>query len=183
MRHVLIAAAVLALSACSSPEAAVTGPANAATAEAQTPEAFVRSLYGVESGGTGEVQLPEYDGDLETISSARTAALFAEAKALTPPGYIGYPEGHPLVEYEEFGSLQLDNVVTTRHGPDRADVALVLAFTKPDTRVNRVFKLVKEEGRWRLDDMLFDGGQAGLVEGFNSFIADVKADPDAWGRE
>ena len=178
MRHVLIAAAVLALSACSSPEATVAGAANAATAEAQTPEAFVRSLYGVEMGGTGEVRL-EYDGDLETISSARTRALFAEAKALTPPGYIGYPEGHPLVEYEEFGSLRLDDVVTTRHGPDRADVALVLAFTKPETRVRRVFKLVKEEGRWRLDDMLFDGEQPGLVQGFNSYIADAKANPDA----
>lgn len=178
MRHVLIAAAALALSACSSPEATAGGPANAATAEAQTPEAFVRWLYGVEMGGTGEVRL-EYDGDLETISSARTAALFVEARALTPPGYIGYPEGHPLYEFEEWGSLQLDDVVTTRHGPGRADVALVLAFTRPDTRVNRVFKLVKEEGRWRLDDMLFDGGQAGLVDGFNSYIADAKANPDA----
>ncbi|HEX8660568.1 MAG TPA: hypothetical protein VF686_01790 [Brevundimonas sp.] len=168
---------MLALSACSSPEATVAGPANAATAEAQTPEAFVRSLYSVDSGGTGEVRL-EYDGDLETISSARTAALFAEAKALTPPGYIGYPEGHPLVEYEEFGSLRLDDVVTTRHGPDRADVALVLAFNEPDTRVRRVFRLVKEEGRWRLDDMLFNDGEQSLVEGFNSYIADAKANPD-----
>lgn len=182
MRHVLIAAAVLALSACSSPEATAAGPESSTTAQAQTPEAFVRSLYGVGMGGTGEA-VPEYDGDLQAVSSARTAALFAEAKALTPEGFIGYPEGHPLVEYEEWGSLRLDNVVTTQRGPDRADVALVLAFTKPDTRVNRVFRLVKEEGRWRLDDILFDGEQPGLVEGFNSFIAEVKADPDAWGRE
>lgn len=178
MRHVLIAAAVLALAACSSPEATAAGPENSATAEAQTPEAFVRSLYSEDMGGTGEA-VPEYDGDLQAVSSARTAALFAEAKALTPEGLIGYPEGHPLVEYEEWGSLRLENVVTTPQGPDRADVALVLAFTKPDTRVNRVFRLVKEEGRWRLDDMVFDGGQPGLVEGFNRYIADAKANPDA----
>ncbi|HEX8471850.1 MAG TPA: hypothetical protein VF633_12120 [Brevundimonas sp.] len=153
--------------------------------------AFVLSLYGVESGGTGEA-VPENDWDLEAVSSARTAALFAEAKALTPAGYIGYPEGHPLVEFEEWGSLKLEDVVTTQHGSDRADVSLILAFTQPNVRLNRTFNLVKEDGRWRLDDLKYDqsvqtaqsGAQSGpnapipgLLDGFHSFIAEAKAHP------
>lgn len=189
MRHGLIVAAVLGLTACSpAPEKAATEAPAAASANAQTPEAFVRSLYSVDAGGSGEA-VPEYDGDLQAVSSARTAALFAEAKALTPEGYIGYPEGHPLVEYEEWGSLRLEDLVTTRHGPDRADVALTLAFTQPDKRLSRVFKLVKEQGRWRLDDILSGdagsdaqtgAGQASLVDGFHRWIADAKANP--YGR-
>lgn len=182
MRHVLIAVAALALAACSQPptKAEAAGPASASPAAAESPEAFVRSLYSVEAGGSGEA-VPEYDGDLQAVSSARTAALFAEAKALTPEGSIGYPEGHPLVEYEEWGSLRIENVVTTQHGPDRADVALVLAFKEPNKRHMRVFNLVKEEGRWRLDDLHFDGeAGSGLVDGFRTFIADVKADPNSF---
>ena len=185
MRHILIVAAALALAACSQApgKAEAVGPSSASTAAAESPEDFVRSLYSIDAGGSGEA-VPEYDGDLQAVCSARTAALFAEAKALTPEGSIGYPEGHPLVEYEEWGSLRIENVVTTQHGPDRADVALVLAFTEPNKRHTRVFNLVKEEGRWRLDDLHFDGEKgSGLVEGFHAFIANVKVNPNSFSGQ
>jgi hypothetical protein len=190
MRILGMAAAALAVAACSAPpEAATVGqvarPVTVQAAVDPAAAAFVLSLYGPETGGTGEA-VPEFDADLEAVSSARTAALFAEARALTPAGDIGYPEGHPLVEFEEWGSLKLEDVVTIQNGPDRADVSLVLAFTRPDARLTRTFNLVKEGGRWRLDDLQFDHSGAssgpdahvpGLLEGFHTFIAGMKAHP------
>lgn len=195
MQMIWMTAAALAVASCTAPltAAPVGESASSAAARAVDPAAaaFVLSLYSVESGGTGEA-VPEFDADLEAVSSARTAALFAEAKALTPEGYIGYPEGHPLVEFEEWGSLKLEDVVTTQHRPDRANVSLILAFTQPDVRLPRTFDLVMEGGRWRLDDLQFDGSaqtapsdaQSGsqahvptLLEGFHTFIAEVKAHP------
>lgn len=192
MRIIGMTAAALVVAACSAPlNAAMVGegvrPAAAQVAVDPAATAFVLSLYSPEFGGTCEA-VPEFDGDLEAVSSARTAALFAEAKALTPEGYIGYPEGHPLVEFEEWSSLKLEDVVTTQHQPDRADVSLILAFTQPDARLTRTFNLVKEGGRWRLDDLHFDQSaqtaQSGpdahvpsLLEGFHTFIAEMKANP------
>ncbi len=192
-KALMLATASLAIAGCSGQSDAAAAPPSGEAAHADqsaadpAAAAFVRSLYSVETGGRGEA-VPDYDGDLQSVSSARTAALFAEAKALTPEGYIGYPEGHPLVEYEEWGSLRIQDVVTTQHGPDRADVALVLAFTQPDQRLTRVFNLVKEDGRWRLDDLQYDQvdhaarfgpgePRPSLLEGFHHYIADAKANP------
>lgn len=181
-----LALAALSVAACSAPLVEATAGAGARpvtthVAVDAAAAAFVLSLYGVETGGTGEA-VPENDWDLEAVSSARTAALFAEARALTPAGEIGYPEGHPLVGFEEWGALKLEDVVTTQHGSDRADVSLILAFTQPDVRLTRTFNLVKESGRWRLDDLRYEpSGQVepipSLLEGFHGFIADAKAHP------
>ena len=68
------------------------------------------------------------------------------------------------------------------------DVSLTLAFTQPDVRRTRTFNLVKEGGQWRLDDLRFDGSAQtvqsvpdahvpSLLEGFQTFITEVKAHP------
>lgn len=189
MRGLGMAAAALAVAACAAPPGATTvgdgvRPVTAQAAVDPAAAAFVLSLYDRESGGTGEAA-PAFDGDLEAVSSARTAALFAEARALTPDGAIGYPEGHPLVEFEEWGSLRLEDVVTIPHGADRADVSLTLAFTRPDVRVPRTFNLVREGGRWRLDDLHYNRAARsgrerhgpGLLDGFRRYIAGAKAHP------
>ena len=79
-------------------------------------------------------------------------------------------------------------MVTTQHSPDRADVSLNLAFTQLEVRLIRTFNLVKEGGQWRLDDLQFDGSAQtaqsvrdahvpSLLEGFHTFIVEVKAHP------
>src|SRR5688500_15947828 len=114
MRHVLIAALLAGLAACSSPEATATEPAGAAApASTQSAEAFVRALY-------GEGEMP--DGPAEaseegTIWSARTQALLAESERLTPEGYVGFFEADPICDCQD-GTPVLQSATATSTGPE-----------------------------------------------------------------
>ena len=178
MRHVLIAATVLAgLAACSPPETtAATAPASAAV---QTPEAFVRALHG-EGGMPGG---PVEGFDDGTIWSARTKALLDESERLTPQGYVGFFEAHPICDCQD-GTPVLQSVVSTPRGPDRADVAVVQGFAEPGNPVHRkTYNLVREGGQWRIDDQHYESmGQfpmEPMVQRLEAWIAEAKA-PGAW---
>jgi hypothetical protein len=181
MRHVLIATAVLGLTACSpAPDnsAAAEVPA-AATPAAQTPEAFVRSLYEV-----GDTR-PGASGRIEErpIWSARTQALLAESDRLTPEGYIGFFEGDPICDCQD-GTPVLQSVTATSAGPDRADVAVVQGFAEPGNDVHRkTYNLVLEDGQWRVDDQHYESmGEFPydpMLQRLTVWIAEAKA-PGAW---
>jgi hypothetical protein len=178
MRRVLIAAAVLALSACS-PEAekAEAAPA-AASAVDPAAEAFVRSLYTVEQGGTSTGT--EDEGGGGPMYSARTERLLAENEAVTPEGYVGYEEIH-LCDCSDDGGMVLNSVTMTPRGPDRIDAIVSMTWTMaqtPETK-RQTLNLIKENGYWVIDDIERDrGGEvpaSTLVAGPTAYIAETRA--------
>ena len=175
MRHVLIAAAVLALTACS-PEAepAAAAPAVAGVVDPAA-EAFVRSLYTVEQGGTST-----NEGGEGPMFSARTQALLDEDVAVTPEGYVGYEEIH-LCDCSDDGGMVLDSVTMTARGPGRMDATVSMTWTmaQPPETKRQTLNLIKEKGHWVIDDIERDrGGQAPpstLVAGLTANIAETRA--------
>jgi hypothetical protein len=178
MRHVLIAAAVLALSACSpegEPAAAAPAPASAVDPAA---EAFVRGLYTVEQGGTSTGA--EDEGDAGPMFSARTQALLDEDVAVTPEGYVGYEEIH-LCDCSDDGGMVLDSVTMTPRGPDRMDATVSMTWTmaQPPETKRQTLNLIKEKGHWVIDDIERDLSDAlphrTLVAGLTEHIAETRA--------
>ena len=158
MRHVLIAALLAGLAACSSPEATATEPASA-----QSAEAFVRGLY----------------GEGETIWSARTQALLTESDRLTPQGYMGFFEADPICDCQD-GTPVLQSASATMTGPDSADVAVVQGFAEPGAAVHRkTYNLVREGGQWRIDDQHYDSmgdfPYEPMLQRLNAWIAEAEA--------
>lgn len=184
MRHLMIAAAVLALAACSPAQGEPEGtePPAAEAATTATAEAFVRSLY--EEGDTR----PGASGRIEErpIWSARTQALIAESDRLTPEGYIGFFEGDPICDCQD-GTPVLQSVTATSTAPDRADVAVVQGFAEPGNDVHRkTYNLVREDGQWRVDDQHYEAmGEFPydpMLQRLTVWIAEAKA-PGAWKGE
>ena len=174
MRQTLmLAAAVLALAACSpAAETSETSeaPAAATTPAGQTPEAFVRSLY-------GEDDLP--GGDESAIWSARTQALLAESDRLTPEGNVGFFEADPICDCQD-GTPVLQSATARSTGPQSADVAVVQGFAEPGNDVHRkTYNLVLEGGQWRIDDQRYEFmGQfpyEPMVQRLEAWIAEAKA--------
>lgn len=179
MRHLLIAAAVLAGAACSPAPAEPTGTGAPAAATAATAEAFVRSLY--EEGDTR----PGASGRVEErpIWSARTQALIAESDRLTPEGFIGFFEADPICDCQD-GTAVLQSATATPTGPDRADVAVVQGFAEAGDTVHRkTYNLVREDGQWRIDDQRYESTgefpQEPMLQRLTVWIAGAKA-PGAW---
>jgi hypothetical protein len=181
MRYVLIAAAVLgALAACSPREAPPSAPAHDAGAAAETPEAFVRSLYDAGHGRDGLVG----DAGERRIWSMRTQILVAESERLTPRDYVGFFEADPVCDCQD-GTPVLQSVIATSRGPDRADVAVVQGFAEPGNAVHRkTYNLVREGGQWRIDDQHYESmGQfpyEPMVQRLQAWIAEAR-EPGAWG--
>ncbi|MEJ6788604.1 DUF3828 domain-containing protein [Brevundimonas sp. BR2-1] len=179
MRHVLIAAAVLALAACTPAPAGPEGADAPAAATTATAEAFVRSLY--EEGDTP----PGASGRVEErpIWSARTQALIAESDRLTPEGYVGFFEADPICDCQD-GTPVLQSATATSTGPDRADVAVVQGFAEAGGPVHRkTWNLVREDGQWRVDDQHYESmgefPQEPMLQRLTVWIAGAKA-PGAW---
>lgn len=175
--------AVLALAGCSPSEEAAESPAVEMTENAQTPEAFVRSLYSTEAGGTA-VPGPEASaGSIETpgIWSARTEALIGETEALGESGEYAYFEADPVCDCQDAGGMVLKSVVVTPTGANRADATVTLEWTgaEPVERKTQTFKLVDEGGAWKIDDIVRDQTgeypQAPLVEAMTRWIAEARA--------
>ncbi|WP_309628543.1 DUF3828 domain-containing protein [Brevundimonas sp.] len=182
MKTLLLGAAAMALAACSAEgkseaEAATTATAASAATD-QSPDAYVRALY-----GPGD--LPE--GDENALFSARTRALIEETEKLTPEGFVGFFEAQPICDCQD-GTPVLDSVTAVSTGPDSADVAVVQSFAEPGNAVHRkTYRLVREGGQWKIDDMTYqDMGefpQEPLVQRLKAWIAEVKADPNAFSGE
>lgn len=176
MRQTLMfTAAALALAACS-PAAekseAPAAPAAAATPAGQTPEEFVRSLYGADD-------LP--GGDERAIWSARTRALLAESDRLTPEGSVGFFEADPICDCQD-GTPVLQSATATTTGPQSADVAVVQGFAEPGNDLHRkTYNLVLEDGRWRIDDQHYESmgrfPYEPMVQRLTAWIAEAKAAP------
>lgn len=173
LHKALMLAAAFALAACApAPEA----PAAPAVADAPSPEAFVRSLY-------GEGEFPGGAGPFEerTIWSARTRALLADTVRLTQEGDIGFFEADPICDCQD-GTPVLQAATATSTGPQSADVAVVQGFAEPGAEVHhKTYKLVFEDGRWRIDDQHY--GSMGefpyepMVQRLTAWIAEAKARP------
>lgn len=173
MRQTLILAAALTLTACSPAPAKPEAPA-APTPAAQTPEAFVRSLYSEGDTRPGASGLPSE----RPVWSARTQALLAESDRLTPEGEVGFLEADPICDCQD-GTPVLQSVTATPAGPGRADVAVVQGFTEPGADVHhKTYNLVLEGGQWRVDDQHY--GSMGrfpydpMVQRLNAWIADAR---------
>lgn len=174
MRRVFVfVGAALALVACqpastaagTEGEGPTVGPA--AAQAGQTAEAYVRALY-----TTGE--MPE---GLNGEFSDRTRALIEETERLTQQGDVGFFDADPICDCQD-GTPVLETVASVSTGADTADVSVVQSFAEPGNFTHRkTFRLVREEGRWKIDDMTYqDMGefeQEPLVQRLNAWIADM----------
>ncbi len=172
------------LAACGAePRASQAAAAESAAPMDATAEAFVRSLYLVEQGGTAsrveEGQPPARD--VASMWSARTAALIAESEALGNPGEYAYFEADPVCDCQDDGGMMLTSVAVTPRGADRADAAVVMTWTmaQPPEVKRQTLILVKEGDGWRIDDI--QRAQTGefprprLVQDITRWIAETKA--------
>lgn len=180
MRHVVIAAALLALTACSPDSGApeVNEAPAAATPAARTPEAFVRSLYDEGDTRPGASGRPSE----RAIWSTPTQALLAESDRLTHEGDIGFFEADPICDCQD-GTPVLQSVTATSTGPDSADVAVVQGFAEPGNAVHRkTYNLVREGGQWRIDDQHYESMGAfpyePMVQRLEAWIAEAAAQPE-----
>lgn len=191
--NILVAASLAAVLAGCGAEPAGSQPAASATATAPvapvdaTAEAFVRSLYAVDQGGTArrveDGAVPPRVGG--AMWSARTAALIAESEALGTPGEYAYFEADPVCDCQDDGGMVLTSVAMTPRGADRADATVVLTWTmaRPAEVKRQTFNLVQEAGGWRIDDIQRDQSgsfpQPPLVQDITRWIAETKATPAA----
>jgi len=183
LKTLIMTAAALALAACTQPAEKAEAPATTAATE-QTPEAFVRSLYSSEAGGTfvrnEDPDAPEVEAPSDW--SARTAALIAETEALGNPGEYAYFESNPICDCQDDGGMVLTSVTPGTVTADRADVTVVMTWTMAqpvDTRT-QTYKLVKEGGAWKIDDIQRDQTtefpQPPLVQDMTRWIAEARAE-------
>ena len=189
MRVLTVAAcAALMLGACAEPAAAPDAPAatpvvedglpqsaeaaaaGIAKAAAETPEAFIRAVYGLYADGV--------PSDAATfpaaIWSTRTRTLWAEVEAAqVAEGGIIY-EGQ-LCECNDYSQFQVISIATTMDGADKASAAV--AFTNGGEPTAQTVKLVREGGLWRIDDVMFDPSgefpQPPMVRGLTEALAAV----------
>lgn len=158
-RMVIVGFAALIAAACS-PEpqspapAETTAPVSGATAQAEagapldpaiqaasltTPEAFVRALYDVYAADPG-------DRDNQAFYSARTKALRDEAIALN-----GYFDVDPIISAQDYENVSVRSATTTLS--DAAHAVVSIVFTSFGADSNAEYRLVKEAGGWRIDDI------------------------------
>lgn len=164
MRHVLIAAVLTGLAACS-PEGAPPGPNGAPAAlppgrpaiyEAAKagPEEFVRALYAVYAApgqGPGEPPPPPgQDPIYDRMLNAMIGEDFRKANGEVPT--LNYD---PICGCQDGGDFTLDSVTVTRSGPQAAEAAVV--FINMGETKRPTLKLVKEGAMWKVSDVLVPG--------------------------
>lgn len=165
MRHILIAAAILAgLAACSPRDGAAVEPADApavlppgrpAIYEAARvgPEEFVRALYAVHAtpgAGMGEPLAPGQDPIYDRMLNAMIGADFAKAA-----GQVPTLNHDPICACQDSEGFTLDSLTVTRSGPAAAEAAVV--FTNMGETRRQTLKLVKEGPMWKVSDVLVPG--------------------------
>lgn len=165
MRHILIAAAVLAgLAACSPSEEAAPEPADAPAAlppgrpaiyEAARvgPEEFVRALYAVHAtpgAGMGEAPPPGRDPIYDRMLNAMIGEDFRKADGEVPT--LNYD---PICDCQDSEGFALKSVAVTQSGPAAAEAAVV--FVNMGETKRQTLKLVKEGAMWKVSDVLVPG--------------------------
>ena len=166
-RSWLALSAALALAACQKPAAPAAAPAaNAAVAapttagasakDAADVTAFLQGLYDhYKTNQNNNFQM--FDANAGEVFDADFIRLMAaDQKALN--GDVGVIDGDWLCACQDFVSLkatiavQSANAATARATSDFVDTGIPDAKAQHDT-----FKLVKENGRWRIHDIQTDG--------------------------
>jgi hypothetical protein len=164
MRHVLIAAALAGLAACSSPEGTAPEPADAPAAlvpgrpaiyEAARvgPEEFVRALYAVHAtpdAGMGEAPPPGQDPIYDRMLNAMIGEDFRKANGEVPT--LNYD---PICDCQDSEGFSLESVTVTEAGPRAAEAAVV--FVNVGETKRQTLKLVKEGAMWKVSDVLVPG--------------------------
>lgn len=181
--NILVAASLVAflagaLAACGAePAGSQSAAAEPAAPVDATAEAFVRSLYTAEQGGSGR------RADAARLWSARTGGLIAESEALGTSGEYAYFESDPICDCQDDGGMVLTSVAVTPRGADRADATVVLTWTmaQPPEVKRQTFNLVKQADGWRIDDIQRDQSgefpQPPLVQDITRWIAETRAAP------
>ncbi|MDP3404501.1 MAG: DUF3828 domain-containing protein [Brevundimonas sp.] len=170
----------LALGACDSQLAEGDVPAAAtASAEAEGAEAFVRELYAAYHDDPN-IQ----SGRTDAVWSARTKALWDENfEAAEGVGYLGFD---PICACQDWLKLSVTELVVTPTGADSADAAVAFVNGEPPQTVRQTLKLVREDGQWAVDDIVWgaghvQAGQPNMVEGLVASTAEIKAMPQNGG--
>ena len=175
MRIWIAAGALLLLGGCQpsgGDKAQVETPA-APAAQADGAEAFVRELYAVYHDDPN-VQSGQSGG----VWSARTKDLWDENfEVAQGVGYLGFD---PICNCQDWLKLRITGLNVTPTGPNRADAAVTFVNGEPPTTVSQTLKLVKEDGSWTVDDIVWGPGatmygQPNMVEGLTASTAELKA--------
>lgn len=164
------------LAACEArPDESAAGTAAPALAQAEGAETFVRDLY-ASYHDDPDVQ----SGRTDAVWSARTKALWDENfEAAQGVGYLG---ADPICACQDWQNLRVTSLVVTPTGPESADAAVVFVNGEPPETVRQTLKLVREDGQWAVDDIVWGAGhmlagEPNMVEGLIASTAELKAMP------
>ena len=177
-----IAALGLAVAACGQGTAEAPAADTAAKAPRQGEaaagaDAFVRALFAAYSDTPGST------GPENQWSAATQGLLDANGEAAQGVGYLG---ADPICDCQDWMNLQLTAVTITSTGADTADAAVV--FVNGDgqggTPTAETLKLVRENGAWKVDDIVYGqghsmAGEAPLKQGVVASTATLTAEGDA----
>ena len=184
----------VSLAGCGETSAAEKSTTVSQGGQAEGAEAFVRSLYLDEQGGTAVRNEDPTAAELEAeaneplIWSERTGALIAETEALGNPGEYAYFEANPICGCQDDGGMMLRRVTVTPTGADTADATVVLEWTMADPvdTQTQTFNLVREGGAWKIDDIqrdqLGEYAQPPLVQDMERWIAETRAENASGGN-
>ena len=177
----LAALAVLGLSVAAC-DKGTAEPAAATTAAAATPaaadtagaETFVRALFAAYSDG------PEATGPENQWSAGTQALLDADGEAAQGVGYLG---ADPICDCQDWQDLHVTSLAVTSTGADSADAAVVFVNGQGQggTPTAETLKLVRENGAWKVDDIVYGQGhsmvnQPPLKQGVAASTAALKAE-------
>ena len=179
-----IAALGLALAACEQDGAKAPDANAAAAAEAPAQsedvagaDAFVRALFAAYSDAPGST------GPENHWSVGMQALLDADGEAAQGVGYLG---ADPICDCQDWMNLRLNSVAVTATGPDSADAAVVFVNGEGQggTPTAETLKLVRENGAWKVDDIVYGQGHSlvgepPLKQGVAASTATLKAEADA----
>lgn len=132
--------------------AAPTGPItrdDVYAAAGQSPEAFVRALYGqyVSGGQQGEPLAPGQDPLYSRTLNALIGADFRAANGEVPT--LNYD---PVCGCQDQGAFTLDSLAVAQAEPTKADAAV--SFTNAGEQKALRLKLVREGVNWKIDDII-----------------------------
>jgi len=156
----LVALSVLGLSVAACDRRAMETAKTDATTTADVPaqsedtagaEAFVRALFAAYSGAPGSM------GPENHWSAGTQALLAADGEAAQGVGYLG---ADPICDCQDWEKLRVTSLVVTPTGADRADAAVAFVMGDDGQPTNETLKLVRENGVWKVDDIVYGEGHS-----------------------
>ncbi|POP43576.1 hypothetical protein CHU32_14470 [Superficieibacter electus] len=100
-----------------------------------------------------------YFGDIRSPASSRIKNELALNDLLMPPGEIGWLNFDPICNCQDYDNFTLENITTSQHDADRASVTVRFRlFGQEPESTTQTLKLVTENGRWQIDDIVSQDG-------------------------